>query len=84
MKLTFVCTVTWWVRATKERTTVADLHYIWATDRYLFNAITEWKAFNYILFATILVATLPANGIILQNAISSTSMVPSLTIYPQV
>jgi hypothetical protein len=79
MKLTFVCTVTWWVRATKERTTVADLHYIWATDRYLFNAITEWKAFNYILFATILVATLPANGIILQNAISSTSMVANIS-----
>jgi hypothetical protein len=79
MKLTFVRAVTWWVRATKERTTVADLHYIWATDRYLFNAITEWKAFNYILFATILVATLPANGIILQNAISSASMVANKT-----
>jgi hypothetical protein len=55
------------------------LHYIWATDRNLYDAITEWKTFNYILFATILVATLPANGIILQNAISSTSSVANVS-----
>jgi hypothetical protein len=31
----------------------------------------SWKSFNYIALATVFVATLPANGILLQNAITS-------------
>jgi hypothetical protein len=76
--LTFSHEVTWWVRATKQRTTLADLHYIWATENKLLDAITEWKVFNYILFATVMVATLPVNGILLQQAISSETIIKDL------
>ena len=63
----------------EDHTTARELHYIWATDHYLLNATTEWKTFNYISFATILIATLPANDNILQNVISSISMVANIT-----
>jgi hypothetical protein len=63
--------VTWWYRASRESTTVAELHNIWATGSSIVSVITSWKSFNYIAPATVFVATLPANGILLQNAISS-------------
>jgi hypothetical protein len=50
---------------------VAELHNIWATGSSIVSVITSWKSFNYIALATVFVATLPANGILLQNAISS-------------
>jgi hypothetical protein len=63
--------VTWWYRASRESTTVAELHNIWATGSSIVSVITSWKSFSYIALATVFVATLPANGILLQNAISS-------------
>jgi hypothetical protein len=62
--------VTWWYRASKKETTVADLHNVWAKGTSLIEAIIEWRGFNYVALTTIFVATLPANGILLQNAIS--------------
>lgn len=72
-------TVSWWFRAAKKQTTVADLHRVWATGSSVLTAITEWKVFNYIALATVLVATLPANGIILQNSISTKTLDVNLT-----
>lgn len=63
--------VTWWYRASRQTTTVAELHNIWATGSSIASAIMSWKSFNYIALATVFVATLPANGILLQNAITS-------------
>jgi len=63
--------VTWWYRASRQQTTVAELHNIWATGSSIVAVITSWKSFNYIALATVFVATLPANGILLQNAVSS-------------
>ncbi|KAL5321378.1 hypothetical protein ACEPPN_009335 [Leptodophora sp. 'Broadleaf-Isolate-01'] len=34
-------------------------------------ALTTWKAFNYIALATVFIGTLPINGILLQNAMTS-------------
>lgn len=61
--------VAWWYRASKEQTTVADLHNNWAKSS-ITNAILSWKSLEYVGLATIFVATLPINGILLQNAIS--------------
>jgi len=63
--------VTWWYRASREKTTVAELHNVWATGSSIVNALTSWKAFNYVALATVFVATLPINGILLQNAVTS-------------
>jgi hypothetical protein len=37
----------------------------------IMSAILSWRAFNFIALATVFVATLPINGILLQNAITS-------------
>jgi hypothetical protein len=66
--------VTWWYRASRQTTTVAELHNIWATGSSIVSVITSWKSFNYIALATVFVATLPANGILLQNAITTGSI----------
>ncbi len=63
--------VSWWYRASREQATVAELHNIWATGSSIASALTSWKAFNYIALATAFVATLPINGILLQNAVTS-------------
>lgn len=80
MAVTQGITVSWWFRAAKRQTTVADLHRVWATGTSVFTAITEWKIFNYIALATVLVATLPANGIILQNSISAKTLNVNFTV----
>lgn len=74
--------VSWWYRASKQQTTVADLHNVWATGSSVVTALTSWKAFNYIALATVLVATLPANGILLQNAMTTGSEVVNATLVP--
>jgi hypothetical protein len=56
-------------QASKKGTTIADLHNTWATGTSALEAILSWKSLNYIGVVTIFVATLPANGILLQNAV---------------
>jgi hypothetical protein len=63
--------VSWWYQASKKQTTVGDLHNVWATGSSIVSALTEWRGFNYIALATVFVATLPANGILLQNAMGT-------------
>lgn len=43
------------------------------------SAVLSWKAFNYIALATVFVATLPANGILLQNAVTTGVVYDSIT-----
>lgn len=63
--------VSWWYRASREKATVEELHNVWATGSSIGAALTTWKAFNYIALATVFVGTLPINGILLQNAVTS-------------
>lgn len=63
--------VTWWYRASRQQTTVAELHNVWAAGSSIVSVLTCWRSFNYVALATVFVATLPANGILLQNAVSS-------------
>jgi hypothetical protein len=60
--------VAWWYRASKKTTTVKDLHETWAVGGSITEAILSWKTLNYIGLATIFAATLPINGILLQNS----------------
>lgn len=75
--------ITWWYRASKKETTVGDLHNVWDKGTSVFAAVTRWKSFDYIALATVLVASVPINGILLQNAIS-TADVDGLTRTPSV
>jgi hypothetical protein len=63
--------VSWWYRASLRHATIADLHNVWARGNNVMSAILSWRAFNFIALATVFVATLPINGILLQNAITS-------------
>ncbi|KAL2071034.1 hypothetical protein VTL71DRAFT_12269 [Oculimacula yallundae] len=63
--------VGWWYRASRKGATVEELHNVWATGSSIGAALTTWKAFNYIALATVFVGTLPINGILLQNAMTS-------------
>jgi hypothetical protein len=69
--------IAWWFRASKRQTTVADLHNIWDRGTSTFSAVTQWKSFDYIALATILVAAIPINGIVLQNAVGSEVVYPN-------
>ncbi|KAG4431773.1 hypothetical protein IFR05_012749 [Cadophora sp. M221] len=63
--------ISWWYRASRRKATVEELHNVWATGSSIAAALTTWKAFNYIALATVFVGTLPINGILLQNAMTS-------------
>ena len=58
-------TIAWWLRATQARATVGDLHETWLTSSSLLDAVQAGKRFNYIALATIVIATIPINGILL-------------------
>ena len=62
--------VSWWVRASHKHATVKDMHNTWAAGSIV-EALLAWKAFNYVALATVIVATLPVNGVLLQNALTS-------------
>ncbi|KAF8850418.1 hypothetical protein BDZ45DRAFT_751793 [Acephala macrosclerotiorum] len=64
--------ISWWYRASRKQATIEDLHNIWAVGSNRFYAVTSTKAFNYVALAAIFVAILPIDGILLQNAVSST------------
>jgi hypothetical protein len=63
--------IMWWFRASKEQTTVADLHNVWDRGTSPVSALTQWKTFDYVALAAVLVAAIPVNGIVLQNAVGS-------------
>lgn len=62
--------IAWWYRATRADARVANLHTIWLHGTSSFSALKSGRSFNYIALATLFVATVPLNGLILQNAIS--------------
>lgn len=62
--------IAWWLRATKTRATSDELHETWATSSSVLQAIQAGNRFNYVALATILVATVPINGIFLQGALN--------------
>ncbi|KAL8749203.1 MAG: hypothetical protein Q9184_006900 [Pyrenodesmia sp. 2 TL-2023] len=61
-------TTTWWRRALKQQTTVADLHRCWEHGQSLWVALTSGRKFSLVALASILVALGPINGPLLQRA----------------
>jgi hypothetical protein len=61
--------IAWWLRASKEKATLGDLHQTWVTSSSALGAVQAGKRFNYIALATIVIATIPINGILLQGAL---------------
>lgn len=68
--LTEAVTVAWWRRALQRGTTIADLHRSWKHGQSLWAALTSGRHFNVLALASILVATVPINGPLLQRASS--------------
>jgi len=66
--LTEGVTVAWWRRATKENTTIADLHRHWDYGNSLWAAFTSGRHINIVAVACMLVAIGPINGPLLQRA----------------
>ena len=66
--LTEGVTVAWWRRATKENTTIADLHRHWSYGDSLWAALMSGRHINMVAVASILVAIVPINGPLLQRA----------------
>ncbi|KAL8924537.1 MAG: hypothetical protein Q9208_004012 [Pyrenodesmia sp. 3 TL-2023] len=66
--LTEAVTATWWRRALKQQTTVADLHRCWEHGQSLWVALTSGREFSVVALASILVALGPINGPLLQRA----------------
>ncbi|KAL8995845.1 MAG: hypothetical protein Q9169_004497 [Polycauliona sp. 2 TL-2023] len=66
--LTQAVTVAWWRRAIRKDTTIADLHRNWDYGQSLWAAITSGRHFSTIALASLLVALVPVNGPLLQQA----------------
>lgn len=66
--LTEGVTVAWWRRASKENTSIADLHRHWSYGNSLWAAFTSGKHVNMVAIASIFVAIGPINGPLLQRA----------------
>ncbi len=66
-------TVAWWYTASRKDATFKQLHETWRFGHSLGAVLLSGNKFNYVALATIFVATVPLNGLLLQNAIS---MVP--------
>ena len=63
--------VAWWYKANQKHTTAGELHEYYAYGNSLFAALKAGRRFNYVSLATIFIATIPINGLILQGAIST-------------
>jgi hypothetical protein len=61
-------TISWWRRAMKDGTHLADLHRYWDYGSSLWEASTAGRRFNLIALACVLVAIAPINGPFLQRA----------------
>jgi hypothetical protein len=62
--------IAWWFRATRSEATIQDLHEFWTYGTSTVAALSSGRKFNYIALATLFVATIPLNGLILQNSIA--------------
>ena len=67
-------TTAWWYTASRRDVTYRQLHDTWKLGTSLGAVLLSGDKFNYVAMATIFVATVPLNGLLLQNAIH---MVPS-------
>ncbi|KIW18094.1 hypothetical protein PV08_02381 [Exophiala spinifera] len=63
-------TIAWWLRATKTGATPSELHEAWVTSTSALGAVQSGRRFNYMALATIVVAIIPINGLVLQGALS--------------
>lgn len=61
-------TISWWRRAMKDETHLADLHRYWDYSSSLWAASTAGRRFNLVALACVLVAIAPINGPFLQRA----------------
>ena len=67
-------TVSWWNKALKDNTKLADLHHVWAFGNSFLSAILSGRHASLIALACVLVALSPVNGPLLQRA---TTIAPS-------
>jgi hypothetical protein len=73
--------IAWWFRATRTDATIQDLHEIWAYGTSTVSALSSGRKFNYIALATLFVATIPLNGLILQNSIAIVPVFQTTNLY---
>ncbi|KIW72176.1 hypothetical protein PV04_00393 [Phialophora macrospora] len=64
-------TIAWWYTVSRTNATIRDIHEAWSLGSSIFAAIRAGKRFNYVALATIFVASIPLNGVLLQNAITT-------------
>jgi len=60
--------IAWWVRASRRRSTVADLHRQWVTSTSLKDAVFALGSLNVAALATVALALLPAHAPLAQKA----------------
>ena len=60
--------ISWWCKALRNGTTVADLHHIWAFGSSFVSALFCGRHVNLVAVASLLVAIGPINGPLLQRA----------------
>ncbi|KAK5701879.1 hypothetical protein LTR97_004697 [Elasticomyces elasticus] len=65
-------TISWWRRALGAKTELGDLHRYWNFGTSPLAAATAGRKFNFIAFASLIVAITPANGPLLQRSSSVT------------
>lgn len=61
--------IAWWLRASKSKATVGELHETWVYSSGILGAVQAGRRFNYVALATIVVAMIPINGVLLQGAL---------------
>ncbi|EXJ65217.1 hypothetical protein A1O7_01558 [Cladophialophora yegresii CBS 114405] len=64
-------TIAWWFTVSRRNATVWDIHEAWSLGSSLFTVLRAGKRFNYIALATLFAASIPLNGLLLQNAITT-------------
>ncbi|KIW68717.1 hypothetical protein PV04_04641 [Phialophora macrospora] len=74
-------TTAWWFMASRKNATVRDIHDMWSMGQSLSAVLLAGKRFNYVALATLFVASIPLNGFLLQNAITT---VPSVLNTPDI
>lgn len=72
-------TIAWWLRATRTGTTPSELHDAWLASSSPLGAVQSGKRFNYMALATIVVAMIPINGLVLQGALTVTPYFVSMS-----
>ena len=60
--------ISWWCKAIKNGTNLADLHRLWDFGNSFISALFCGRHFNFVAIASLLVAVSPINGPLLQRA----------------